>query len=156
MAFLQACPRAFLCKLFTRAARRCSVSGTRFTVLVVYTPVSVAKRCSSDSVALPSHMPRTNIASDRPCLISLRTLPQGDTSNWNRAAISPKNLRTLSSCCLSRDTLLSNHPACLTDHCHTSMAGVTSVEKRVSNSSLTHRILPLRLVLFQLHRRFDC
>ena len=62
------------------------ISITRFTVLVVYTPVSVAKRCSSDSVVLIGHMPRTNLASPRPCLISLRTVTLGDRANRNRAA----------------------------------------------------------------------
>ena len=52
-------------KLFTKSARFFSESGTPFTVLVVYTPVSVAKRCSSDSVVLPSRIPRTNLASAR-------------------------------------------------------------------------------------------
>ena len=54
------------------------MSGTRFTVLVVHTPVSVAIRCSSDSVVLPSHNPRTHLASARPCLIPSRILALGD------------------------------------------------------------------------------
>ena len=33
-----------------------------------------------------------------------------------------------------------NYPACLTNHGHTSMASVTSIERRVSNSSLKHRV----------------
>ena len=78
--------RGVPCKLFTKSTRRCSVSGTRFNVLVVHNPVSVAKRCSSDSVVLPSHIPRTNLAPARPFLTSLRTLPLGDTANRNRAA----------------------------------------------------------------------
>ena len=60
------------CKPFTKSARFCAVSGTRCTVLVVYTPISFAKRCSSDSVVLPSHTPRTNLTSARPCLMPSR------------------------------------------------------------------------------------
>ena len=54
LGVLQACLHGVPCKLFTTPARFCSVSGTRFTVFVVYTPVSGAKRCSSDSVVLPA------------------------------------------------------------------------------------------------------
>ena len=77
---------------------------------MVYTPISVAKRCSSDSVVLPGHIPLTNLASARPCLIPSRILPLG-----NSGTVSRNNLRTLSSCCLSRDTFHAT--------IHTSMAG---------------------------------
>ena len=38
--------------------------------------------------------------------------------------------------------LSSNHPACLTNHGHASMAGVTSIERRVSNSRRKHPTSP--------------
>ena len=100
------------CNLLTKSARFCSVSGTRFTVLAVHTPNSFAKRCSSDSVVFPSHIPRTNLAS--PCLAPPRILPLGDTATRNSAAsanfinspcyVSRSYLQTLSSCRLSRGT----------------------------------------------------
>ena len=86
MRVLRACSAEFPCKPFTKSARFCSVSGTRLTVLVVYTPNSFAKTCWSDSVVLPSHTPRTNLASARPCLIPSRIFPPGDTATRNSAA----------------------------------------------------------------------
>ena len=84
LGVLQVCPTEFPAS-FSTNLHVSAVSGTRFTVLVVYTPVSVAKRCSSDSVVLPSHTPRTSLASARPCLIPSRILPLGNTATRNRA-----------------------------------------------------------------------
>ena len=80
-----------------------------------HTPSSVPKRCSSESRVFPSHIPRTNLASARPCLTSLRTFPPGDTAKRESAifpqtsrshlgTVSHNNLRTLSPCFLSRGT----------------------------------------------------
>ena len=52
-------------------------------------------------------------------------------------AVTLNNPQTLSSCCLSRDTF--HHPACLTNHGHTSME-VSLRSSRVSNSKRKHRI----------------
>ena len=134
LGVLQACSTEFLAHLSPESARFCSVCGTRFTLLVVYTPNSFAQRCSSVSVVLPNLVPRRNLASVRPCQVP--SLPPR-TSSPLLGTVSLNNPQTLSSCCLSRDTF--HHPACLTNHGHTSME-VSLRSSRVSNSKRKHRI----------------
>ena len=67
----RACPRARPATLPPNHSACCSVSGTR----AVNTPSSVPKGCASESTLLPSHVPRTNLTSARPSLMSLRTFP---------------------------------------------------------------------------------
>ena len=72
------------------------------------------------------------------------TRPRGTelprTSSPLLGTVSTNNLRTLSSSCLSRYIFQATFHFCLTNHGLMSMAGVTSIERRVSNSSLKHRI----------------
>ena len=138
LGVLQACSTEFLCKPFTKSTRFCSVSGTRFT------PISFAKRCSSDSVVLPSHAPWTNLASAPPCLIPSRIF-----STRGHVYTEQSYLREL------HHLLLVRFPKTIFERCllvafyvapfqqPSSVSrpwGVTSIERRVSNSSRKHRI----------------
>ena len=146
---LQAYPRAFPDKF----------SPGRPVVALCLDLVSPSSSCAllhpsqrdvHQSPVLPSHIPQTNLASARPCPTSLRTFPLGDTSKRKRAAFAnfmtfpwyafPKQYSNAVCMLPFTSYLSSNHPACRTSYGQMSMASVTSIERRVSNSSLEHQI----------------
>ena len=99
---------------------------------------------------LAKPLSRTNLASARPYLISLRTL------HWETGGVSRNNLPRLSSCCLSRDT--STQPPCVSHQPRSYVHGRCHFPPRDVFPTRAESIeydLPLRIVLVQLHRYFD-
>ena len=139
------------CKLFTKSARVCAVSETRFTVLVVYTPVSVANRCSSDSVVLPSHTPRTKsrVCSTLPDPVSnLSTGGHGHTEQSCLRELHHLSLVRFPETILQRRLLVAFHvisfkqPSSVSHQPRPDVHGGCHFyrERRVSNSRRKHRI----------------
>ena len=97
-----------------------------------------------------THLPQTNLASTRPCLIPSRIFPLGNTDTLNSAASAnfitspwygfPKQSSNAVFLLPFTWYPSSNRQAYLTNHGHTSMVGVPSIERRVPNSRRKLRI----------------
>ena len=136
--------RRCLRRCFTRSPYRptcksvpqvCLGNSSPSHLVVALSPGPVPKICFVGvRFFFPSQIPRTNLASARPCLTSLRTFPVGDTAKRKSAASAnfkispwygfPKQSSNAVFLFPFTWYLSSNHPACRTSHGQVSMGCV--------------------------------